>query len=369
MCAALPRSKYYGGSVPSAPSAGVAPIPAQPAGRRPWRGTHADGSRVHCRPVNGLGTQLCPCGIATATAAANSPWPPDPGSGNPARSSPPIMRSGCAPPSSPYPPDLSWRSFKRRNAAGFSRIPSRLAHRARPVRQYRADATLSRLLPPSPATPGSGCLQLHPTAATARRWAVFHLHPQRQRLAAHPEADHDVPARPRRVRKRMAARRHCAQSAQATPAPRGRLTVKRPHPSSQGSRSPMTAASPPVSAFQDPQPAPPHSFVRQAGLYIAVVMTNARICRRPHVFTMRVRDMKASQAGLVPRTAHSNPSARGAGALLALRLVLERKLKLGPVGDRPALVQVNVLLDDLSYPEIAECPGGSPDCLRCRVFP
>jgi hypothetical protein len=32
---------------------------------------------------------------------------------------------------------------------------------------------LSRLLPPSPATPGSGCLQLHPTATTAGRWRSF----------------------------------------------------------------------------------------------------------------------------------------------------------------------------------------------------
>src|SRR6266700_1272296 len=72
---------------------------------------------------------------------------------------------------------LSWRKIKRRNVAGFSRIPSRLAHRARPIRQYWADATLSRLLPPSPPTRGLGCLQLYPTATTAEKWTVFHLHP------------------------------------------------------------------------------------------------------------------------------------------------------------------------------------------------
>jgi hypothetical protein len=33
----------------------------------PWHGTHAGGSHVHCCPVDGLGTRLCPCGIATAT--------------------------------------------------------------------------------------------------------------------------------------------------------------------------------------------------------------------------------------------------------------------------------------------------------------
>ena len=63
--------------------------------------------------------------------------------------------------------------MKRRNNTGFSRIPSRLAHRARPIRQYWTDATLSRLLLPSPATPGSGYLQLHPTATTMRRWRSF----------------------------------------------------------------------------------------------------------------------------------------------------------------------------------------------------
>ncbi|MER5228222.1 IS701 family transposase [Streptomyces flaveus] len=56
--------------------------------------------------------------------------------------------------------------------AGSSRIPSRLAHRARPIRQCWADPTLSRLLSPSPAIPGSGCPQLHLAATTAkRRWS------------------------------------------------------------------------------------------------------------------------------------------------------------------------------------------------------
>ena len=65
------------------------------------------------------------------------------------------------------------------------RIPSRLAHRTRPVQQCRTAATLSRLLPPSPATPGLGCLQLHPAAAPAGRRTVSHLHPGQQRLVAH----------------------------------------------------------------------------------------------------------------------------------------------------------------------------------------
>jgi len=80
------------------------------------------------------------------------------------------MRSGYAPHSSPNPPGLSWYRLKRRNNTGFSRMPSRLAHRAQPIRQYWTAATSSRLLPPSPATPGSGCLQLHAAATTAARW-------------------------------------------------------------------------------------------------------------------------------------------------------------------------------------------------------
>src|SRR6266536_1041563 len=81
----------------------------------------------------------------------------------------PPVQGGCAPRTSPNPPGWSWLALKRRNNTGSSRIPSRLAHRARPIRQYRDDATLSRLLPPSPPTRGSGCLQLHPAATTARR--------------------------------------------------------------------------------------------------------------------------------------------------------------------------------------------------------
>src|SRR5216683_3899285 len=41
--------------------------PPRPPGVRAARGTHADGSRVHCCPIDGLGTRLYPCGIATAT--------------------------------------------------------------------------------------------------------------------------------------------------------------------------------------------------------------------------------------------------------------------------------------------------------------
>ena len=78
--------------------------------------------------------------------------------------------SGYAPQTSPHLPDWSWRCLKRCNSTGSSRIPSRLTHRARPIRQSWTGPTLSRLLPPSPDdSSGDGYLQLHPAATTARR--------------------------------------------------------------------------------------------------------------------------------------------------------------------------------------------------------
>jgi hypothetical protein len=68
MHAAFPRSEYYDGSVPPAPSADVAPIPHL----RTWpvrgRERFTDGSHVHCCPIDELGIRLYPCGIATATS-------------------------------------------------------------------------------------------------------------------------------------------------------------------------------------------------------------------------------------------------------------------------------------------------------------
>jgi len=69
MRAALPRSEYYNGSAPPAPSASVAPIPGIPAlDGSGTRGTVTDGSHVHCCSVDGLGIRLCPCGLANGYA-------------------------------------------------------------------------------------------------------------------------------------------------------------------------------------------------------------------------------------------------------------------------------------------------------------
>ena len=75
-----------------------------------------------------------------------------------------MMRGGYAPRTSPYPPGLSWRCFKRRNDTGFSRIPSRLAHRARPIRQYQDRRDFVEA---APALPGDPRIRLPP--APARR--------------------------------------------------------------------------------------------------------------------------------------------------------------------------------------------------------
>ena len=137
--------------------------PARPSRRKGGRGTHAGGSRVHCCPVDGLGIRLCPCGFATATAAGNSPWPPDPGPEYPARSSPPVTEGRVR---TAIQPESTGLELARGSRGVTTPVPCVylpvLAHRTRPIRQYRADATLSRLLPSSPATPGLDCLQLAP---------------------------------------------------------------------------------------------------------------------------------------------------------------------------------------------------------------
>lgn len=90
--------------------------------------------------------------------------------------------------SSPSRPPSRWPASRHALPPPDLRRRRPVDESARPIRQYQAGATLSRLLPPSPATPGSGCLQLHPAAATARRWTVSHLHPEQQRLVAHPRS-------------------------------------------------------------------------------------------------------------------------------------------------------------------------------------
>lgn len=71
LCGAFPRSDYYDPSAPPCPRRRTT---HQPGTCRLWprrrsREPHG-GSHVHCQPIGGLGAQLCPCDIATATPQA-----------------------------------------------------------------------------------------------------------------------------------------------------------------------------------------------------------------------------------------------------------------------------------------------------------
>jgi hypothetical protein len=89
------------------------------------------------------------------------------------RSRPARNHGGRARQTDPDPPGSSRLDAYGASRAGSSRAPSRLACRTRPVWQCQGVPSLSGLLPPSPASPGSGCPQLRPAAATARRPGSF----------------------------------------------------------------------------------------------------------------------------------------------------------------------------------------------------
>jgi len=103
--AALPRSEYYDGSAPPAPSAGVAPIPTGLPGRE--RKKRGERSRVVPTFTAVRSTGEAPGSTPAASPRLRrrlSPWPPDPGFEDPARSSPPVTTGGYAPRTSPDPP-------------------------------------------------------------------------------------------------------------------------------------------------------------------------------------------------------------------------------------------------------------------------
>ena len=167
MHAALARPEYYGGAAPPAPSADVAPIPARPSGR-PGTWSARDGSRVHCHPINGLapGSPL----RHRHSYAVGLHHGLKPRRNDQAWSSPAIcsrrVRTANRPQSTRFRAGYAQEAWRSRFLTYT--FPSRSPHPARPA--VLADPTLSRLLPPSPPTPGLDCLQLHPAAATAEPW-------------------------------------------------------------------------------------------------------------------------------------------------------------------------------------------------------
>ena len=140
-------------------------MPPPVPGRGAAPGNTRGGLPRSLHPINGPGTRLCPCGIATATPQTFT-VASGPGCTDPARSSPPVIRGGCAPPTSPNPPGLSWRDIKRRNRSRFLTytFPSRSPRPAHPAVPGRRDS--SRLLPPSRRPPGRAA-SAHPAAKTA----------------------------------------------------------------------------------------------------------------------------------------------------------------------------------------------------------
>ena len=98
------------------------------------------------------------------------------GSCPPLRESPAHTFGGCA----PHPAQIHQISSRCRikglSHAGSSRTPLRPARRTRTIWQCWPVPALSGLLPPSPASPGSGCPQLHRPAATRSAAKVSHLH-------------------------------------------------------------------------------------------------------------------------------------------------------------------------------------------------
>ena len=89
------------------------------------------------------------------------------------RSRPSQLRNRRALRPGPYPPGWSRCELEGVRPLVSLVTPSRLACRTRAVWQCRPVPSLSGLLPPFPASPGSGCPQLRRPAATARWWGPF----------------------------------------------------------------------------------------------------------------------------------------------------------------------------------------------------
>ena len=186
-CARLSRARTTTGPPPhQRPSAGIEPARHRtglPGGR-----ATADGSHVHCVPVGQVGAQLYPGSIATPTPQAFSvASSPSARTGFGVDPSPRTRsRTAVRPISARLEPEAPLRSFNH----WFTCVtPSDLASRTRIVWQCRPVPTLPRLLPALSGDPRIRLPPASPDRCDGPAVEPFHLHPNTQRLVAHPAAD------------------------------------------------------------------------------------------------------------------------------------------------------------------------------------
>ena len=163
-------------------SAGIGPARHRAGGPAGW--ATADGSHVHCASFGQVGVQLYPGSIATPTPQAFSvASSPSARTGSGVDPPPRIgSRTASRPISARLEPEAPLRGFNHWFACA---TPSDLASRTRTVWQYQHVPALSGLLPPSPASPGSGCPRLQSGRCDGPTVKAFHLHSTTRRLTAH----------------------------------------------------------------------------------------------------------------------------------------------------------------------------------------
>ncbi len=180
MQTAFPSSDYYEGSAPSDVNSRrrACPKPAWPDSTR----ATPDGSHVHSLPGRRVRCPTMPLRPRHAYAAVlrrglpTSDMPP-------AREFP--TNSGCAPLPSPDPPGSSWWA----DLSGLRTLVPLvhlLVSLAGPASSDGADTSrrCQGCLPPSPASPRSGCPQLSCGCCDSPTEEVSHLLPVKQRLVA-----------------------------------------------------------------------------------------------------------------------------------------------------------------------------------------
>jgi hypothetical protein len=183
MWPAFPTSDYYR---PSAPPRRHQPTADLSANARNGRnGQHRGGSHVHHVSIDGVGAQLFPLqhrheyaadllrGLATDCIRSAS------------ESLPAIMSGVRCAPAHIHQVGAGVALTELYSLVQTAFTPSRLACRTRVVWRCRPVPALSGLLPPSPASPGSGCPQLQRPAATGQG-GVLSPPPGTRRLVAHP---------------------------------------------------------------------------------------------------------------------------------------------------------------------------------------